>query len=80
MAKTVTVRLDNEAYERIKSYAQTERRPISNFIENATLNYIEETSFVDDVELLEILSNKELMRSLKKGSRDAKEKRGRFIE
>ncbi|MDI6794952.1 MAG: CopG family transcriptional regulator [bacterium] len=79
MSKTVTVRLEDAVYEKIKNFAQAERRPISNFIENATLNYVEETAFADDLEMIEILSNKELLSMLKQGSKDAKEKRGRIV-
>ncbi|MBU0567237.1 ribbon-helix-helix protein, CopG family, partial [bacterium] len=42
MSKTVTVRLEDAVYEKIKNFAQAERRPISNFIENVALNYVEE--------------------------------------
>jgi predicted transcriptional regulator len=79
MSKTVTVRLDDEVYEKIKNFAMAERRPISNFIENAALNYIEEAVFADELEMIEILSNKELVDRLKKGSKDVRKKRGRFV-
>ncbi|MBU1614672.1 CopG family transcriptional regulator [bacterium] len=79
MSKTVTVRLEDAVYEKIKNFAQAERRPISNFIENVALNYVEETAFANDLEMIEILSNKELVARLKQGSRDAKEKRGRIV-
>lgn len=80
MSKTVTIRLDDEIYARMKSFANAERRLLSNFIENAALNYLEETTFTDDLETMEVLSNKELVSRLKKGSRDAKERKGRFVE
>ncbi|MDI6752392.1 MAG: CopG family transcriptional regulator [bacterium] len=79
MHKTATIRLDNEAYERIKSFSEIERRSISNFIENAVLSYIEEAAFADDLEMMEILSNKELVARLKKGSQNVREKKGRFV-
>ncbi len=47
MAKTVTVRIDDSTYRRIKSAAEAERRTISNFMEYATLSYVENSSFVD---------------------------------
>lgn len=46
---------------------------ISNPIES------QEDNLIDDFEMLEILSNKELLGSLKKGSEQAKERKGRFV-
>ena len=47
MSKTVTVRIDDTTYKKIKSAAEAERRTISNFIEYATLSYVERGAFVD---------------------------------
>lgn len=79
MAKTLTIRLDEETYQKIKRYAEAERRPISGFLENAALTYIEETTFTDELEMMEIMSNSELVSRLQKGSRQAKQKKGRFV-
>ncbi|HCC69340.1 MAG TPA: CopG family transcriptional regulator [Nitrospiraceae bacterium] len=79
MGKTVTIRLDDEAYKKIKNFADAERRPISNFIESAALSYIKEVVFTDELEMAEILSNKKLLARLRKGSSDAKAKRGQLI-
>ncbi|MCK4268153.1 MAG: CopG family transcriptional regulator [Actinomycetia bacterium] len=79
MSKTVTIRLDDENYKKIKRFAQAERRPISGFMENAALSYIEETAFADELEMAEILGNKELMARLKRGSDEARRKQGRLI-
>ena len=79
MPKTITIRLDEQTYERMKCFAQAERRPLSNFIENATLSYIDKMLFADDLEMAEILSNHQLLMRLRKGSKDAKEKKGEFV-
>ena len=79
MHKTVTLRLDNDTYEMIKKHALADNRPISNYIETATLRFIEETDYVDDFEMENILNDKELMKSLRKGSDDASKRKGRFI-
>jgi len=79
MPKTVTLRLDNESYELIKKHALADNRPLSNYIETATLRFIEETDYVDDFEMESIINDKELMKSLKKGSSDAANRKGRFI-
>jgi predicted DNA-binding protein len=79
MSKTVTLRLDDKNYEIIKKHAQADNRPLSNYIETATLKYIEEIDYVDDYEMEQILNDKELLESLKRGSADAATKKGRFV-
>lgn len=79
MAKTVSIRLDEESYQKIKKFAEVERRPISGFLENAALTYIEDASFADELEMMEILSNEELMSRLKRGSKQARQRKGKLI-
>jgi len=79
MSKTVTLRLDDISYNIIKNHAIADNRPLSNYIETATLKYIEEIDYVDDFEMENILNDEKLIRSLKNGSADAANKRGRFI-
>lgn len=79
MPKTVTLRIDDKLLDRLKHHANMENRTISNFIETATLRYIEETELVNEFEMLEIMNNEKLLKQLKKGSEDARKKRGRFV-
>ena len=79
MPKTVTIRLDDISYEMMKRDAQADNRPLSNYIETATLKYIEEIDYVDEFEMENILSDENLIKSIKKGSTDAANKRGRYI-
>ena len=79
MSKTITLRLPDETYQRLQTLARRENRPISNFIETATLRYIESAQFADEFEMEEIRGNEELNRSLKRGMKDAKAGRGRFV-
>ncbi|MBA7548726.1 hypothetical protein ES705_41192 [subsurface metagenome] len=79
MPKTVTIRLDDISYDIIKQHAQADNRPLSNYIETATLKYIEEIDYVDEFEMENILSDENLIKSIKKGSTDAANKRGRYI-
>ncbi|MCD6123076.1 MAG: CopG family transcriptional regulator [Spirochaetales bacterium] len=58
MAKTITLRIDEETYTLIKKAAEGEHRFISNFIEYATLAFLTEESFVPNNEMEEILKNK----------------------
>ena len=55
MAKTITLRLDDNVYNTLKRAADGDRRTISNFIEYATINYVFNNNFVDDEEMNEIL-------------------------
>ena len=79
MSKTVTLRLAEPTYERFRTLAERENRPLSNFIETAASRYVETEQFVDEFEMAEIEANPELRRSLKRGIKDAKAGRGRFV-
>lgn len=80
MAKVVTLRLTEEEYERISAAAKIEHRPISNFITTRVIKDIEESYYVDPIEMAQITLDKNLIGKLKIGHRDAKEMKGRFIE
>ena len=80
MSKTVTLRLNNSLYEVFKKLAEEENRSISNFIETATIKYIEEIENVDEFEMNEIRNNKSLNESIRKGLKDASSKAGRFSD
>jgi predicted transcriptional regulator len=79
MSKTITLRLNNGIYEIFKKIAEEENRTISNFIETATLRYLEEIEMVDEFEMEEIKRNRSLNDSIKKGLKDVKTKQGRFV-
>lgn len=78
MSKTVTLRLDDVVYKRLRTLAELDNRPLSNFIETAALRFVESEQFVDEFEMEEIRANKVLNASLKQGLSDAKAKRGRL--
>ena len=79
MSKTVTLRLKDSFYELLRRLSKKDNRTLSNFIETATLRYIEEHEFADEYEMAEIRGNQELSKSLKRGTKDAKMKKGRFV-
>ncbi len=79
MPKTITLRIDEPLLERFKKHAEIENRSLSNFIETATLKYLEEIESADDFEMEDMTNNNNLMSRLKKGSDDAAKKRGRFV-
>jgi predicted transcriptional regulator len=73
MAKTITLRVDDNIYNTLKRAADGDRRTMSNFIEYATINYIFNNNIVDDDEMNEILTSE---KDLKTGLNDIK--RGRY--
>lgn len=62
MAKTITVRIDDNVYDLLKKAAEGQKRTISNFMEFAALNYIVSDSTVDEHEMAEILEHAEDLR------------------
>ena len=56
MPHTVTLRIDDKSYKVFSTRAKAEKRSLSNFIEVAALEYARESSFIDDIEMEEILS------------------------
>jgi hypothetical protein len=80
MPKTVTLRLSDEDYQKFLGFAQADNRPIANAIETLALRKLEETLFVDPFEMEEILSDEDLLKRLKKGRGQAREKKGRFVD
>ena len=80
MGKTITLRLSDEVYQAFVEAARAQNRPLSNLIETAALAKIREQQFVDDAEMAEILANEKLIKRIRKGSRDAKARKGQFVE
>ncbi len=79
MSKTITICLDDEKYELFKKFAAMDNRAISNFIETATLRYIEQLEYADEDEMTEINFDEDLQQSLKCGRTDVRNNRKRRI-
>ena len=79
MPKSVTIRLDDDAYKKFHEMAAEENRSISSLIETLALKKLDEELFIDAFETAEILSNKSLLRRLKKGHQQAAQKKGRLV-
>ena len=79
MSRTITLRLKDSVYNLLHRLAQQDNRTLSNFIETSTLRYIEEHRYADEYEMMEIRNNQELNKSLKRGMKDVKLKKGRFV-
>lgn len=80
MSKTVTLRLNDKIYKLFRNLAESENRPLSNFIETSVLRFIENNQFVDEYEMAELLGNQDLNRSMKRALKDIKAQKGRFVE
>lgn len=80
MAKTLTLRLDDEVYQEFADAARAENRSLANLIQTAALAQLREREFVDDYEMAEILANERLLERIRQGSADARARRGRFVE
>ncbi len=79
MHKTVTLRLEEGKYDMIRKLAESENRPISNFIETATIRYIQSNEYADEFEMREIKNNKALNESIARGVEHARLGQGRFL-
>jgi len=80
MGKTITIRIDEETYKKIKSAAESEKRTISNFMEYATVAYLENSRFVSDEEMIQIAEDDELMNRLQQSIQDIKRGNYRIVE
>jgi len=80
MSKIITMQIEESVLEKFSAFAKIENRSLSNFIETATMKYIREIEFTDEFETKDILENNKLINKLKKGSKDATNKRGRFVK
>ena len=80
MSKTVTLRLSDDVYRLFRQSAESDNRPLSNFIETATTRYIEQSELGDEAETEEIRRDSRLDRSIRRGHADARAKRGRFVD
>ena len=80
MGKTITIRIDDETYKKIKSAAESEKRTISNFMEYATIAYLENSNFIRDEEMIQIAEDNELMNRLQQSIQDIKRGDYRIVE
>ena len=79
MSKVVTLRLSEDEYKRIRAAAGIEHRAISNFIITWILEEIEESHYIDPIEMAQIRSDKRLLEKLKAGHRDANRMKGKRV-
>jgi uncharacterized protein (DUF1778 family) len=76
MAKTITLRIEDNVYKIFKKAASGENRSISNFIENAAYSYLLTDQYVSDEEMNDIVADKNLLKGLKSSLEDIK--KGKF--
>ena len=80
MSRTVTLRLPDDVHKKLRTLAERDHRTLSNFIETATLRYVEQSQFVDEFEMAELSDNAELQKSLRRGHQDMKGRKGKIVE
>lgn len=80
MPKTITLRLDDETYRFFSAAARADNRSIANLIQTAAMSRVREQEFVEDFEMADILADDDLLQRLRRGSAEAKDKKGRFVE
>ncbi len=80
MSKTVTLRISEEHCEAFKKFARQDNRTLSNAIETLALKELERVQFVDEIEREGILGDKDLMARIGRGVKEARAKKGRFVE
>ena len=79
MSRTITIRLADEKYELFKKFAEIDNQAISNFMETATLRYIQQLEYADEGEMAEINSDEDLQQSLERGRIDVRKNRKRRV-
>ncbi|RPJ01424.1 MAG: CopG family transcriptional regulator [Candidatus Aminicenantes bacterium] len=80
MSKTITLRVSEDHYEAFRQYAKKENRKVSNAIETLALKQLESAQFVDGLEMEGILADRDLIARIGAGAKQAKAKKGRFVE
>jgi predicted transcriptional regulator len=79
MAKTITIRVDDNVYQLFKTSAAAEKRTISNMIEYAALNFLTDEMLITDEEMQEILNDPYLLATLQKAKKDVKKGRYKIV-
>ena len=77
--KTLTLRVDDDTYSMIKLASNGAKRNISNFIEYATIQYLNSSQYIDNNEMHDILNDKELIESLDQGLKEVKSGEYTFV-
>lgn len=77
MAKTLTLRVEDDVYNIFKKAAEGDRRTISNYLECAALAYITNEMHVSDEEMKDIMK---FAPSLRKGLNEVKKGKYTIVE
>ncbi len=79
MSKKITLKVDEDTFDMFKNAAKGEKRSISNYIEFAAISYLSSQEYVSDEENESILSDKQLIASLKKAEKEFKERKYKIV-
>jgi len=80
MPKTITLRLDDDLYNKIKKAADAEHRSIANYIETVTRSYLIHENFISDEEMEDILQNKNFIKNIKTSLDDIEKGKYTIVE
>ncbi|MCK5148040.1 CopG family transcriptional regulator [bacterium] len=80
MPKTITLRVNDQIYNMFRTAAEGVHRPISNFIEVATISYITNEKVVSDFEMDEIMADESLVSKLKQGESEIQKGNYNIVE
>jgi len=80
MSKTITLRISGHHYVAFKKYTRTGNRKSSTAIETPAIKQLEIAAFADEFETEGILADKGLLRRIRAGTKQAKERKGWFVE
>ncbi len=78
MART-TISLNDSLFEKLNNLAEQENRSTPNLIETILMRHLEEDLYVDEFEMEEIRSDKNLQKNIKKALSEYKTGKGRFV-
>ena len=80
MPRSLTLRLNDDVYQKFSQMAREENRSMANLVETLAMQKLSEEIFTDTFETEEILANSALLKKLKKGHRQAELRKGCFVE
>ena len=80
MPKTITLRLNDYLYNKIKKAADSEHRSIASYIESVIRSHLIHKNFISNEEMEDILRNKNLIKNIKASLDDIEKGKYTIIE
>jgi hypothetical protein len=80
MSRTITIRLDDAAYEELRRRAEAANCALRILIESVVARFLREAAFLPEDEMAGILADRVLVRRLRRGAREGKSRKGRYVD